>query len=296
MWANQLDTENRLSAFKFLKIEQQVKALAEEILQGVTPKIEAATAAWREKQLQPMVQDMLEEICEVANDSVRDFMVNLDNIRADLAQLAANPVLSQSGISPLERVVSGAGGLIIGGAGSAVEGLTMGYQGVIRGLMPQILIAVAGLMVLHLNPLTVVAAMLGMGLFRAFRQGDALTGRAKSEVGKNLADALTATIPEQANRIAESVHEQTEPMVQQIDAGLSSEIQSIRDQVEAVLATKQAGIEEVNRQLERLAVAEGQLQKIDAKVSDFILQLAHVRASEHDFGNRQRPVTRTGST
>jgi hypothetical protein len=45
--------------------------------------------------------------------------------------------------------------------------------------------------------------------------------------------------------------------------------------LEAVLATKQAGIEEVNQQLERLTIAETQLRKIDADVSEFILRLAH---------------------
>lgn len=277
MWASQLEVESRISVLKFYDMEGQLKNLAEEVVRGVSPQVEAATTAWRERQLQPMIVDMLEEIGEAANESVRDFMFNLDHIRADLAQMNASPKLAESGISPLERVLSGAGGLILGGAGSAIEGVTMGYQGLIRGLIPQMLIAITGILILHLNPLMIVGTMIAAGFFRAFRQGDALTGKAKSEVGKQLSQTLLDSIPQQANEIAHAVYEQTEPMVEQIDSGLSREIQSIREQMATVLATKQAGVEQVNRQLETLKAAESTLQQIDSEVSDFILRLADSR-------------------
>lgn len=275
MWASQLQVENRISALKFYNMEGQIKALAEEVVKGVTPMIEESTTSWREKQLQPMISDMMEEFGESANDSVRDFLIDLDHIRADIAQLSAKSTMPEAEISPLERVLSGVGGLLLFTPGSAVEGVTMGYRGVARGLVPQLLIAITGLAILHLNPVAIVAAMVAMGLFRAFRQGDVLTGKAKGEIGKHLAQSLTASIPEQANCIAGTVYEQTEPVLRQIDAGLASEIQSVRDQVETVLKTKQAGVEQVNRQLETLAAAETRLQKAEGDTAEFILRLLH---------------------
>ncbi len=176
-WVSSLNLESRIQLFKFKRMEEQITELATEIVREVSPLIEQETAEWRERQLQPMVNDMLEELNEAANNSVRDFLIDLENIRTDLSQLGSRPAPAQNEISPLERVLSGAGGFIIGGAGSAIEGATMGYQGMLRSLMPQIMLAAAGIMILNLNPVTLVAAMVAMGLFRTFKQGNALTDR-----------------------------------------------------------------------------------------------------------------------
>ena len=81
-------------------------------------------------------------------------------------------------------------------------------------------------------------------------------------------------LPEQAEKIAESVYEQTEAMVQQVDAGLANEIKAIEEQVQKVMATKQAGVDKVNQQLQIVSEAEQALQRIDADVSQLIVRLA----------------------
>jgi hypothetical protein len=70
------------------------------------------------------------------------------------------------------------------------------------------------------------------------------------------------------------VYEQTEAMVQQVDAGVANEIRAMEVQVQTVMATKQAGVDNVNQQLRIVSEAEQALQRIDADVSLLMVQLA----------------------
>ena len=273
-WASQLEIESRISAFKFWAVEAQVEAVANEVVRGVTPRIEQATSNWREARLQSLIENELADFNETVQESIQDFMERLGNIRADIVGIGSAPVFAEAQIGSTERVLSGVAGLFIGGAGSAIEGMTMGYQGMLRSLVPQIAVAVGAIAILHLNPVTLVPALLAMGLFRTFRQGDALTQRAKVETGRELAKTLIAGIPEQANQIADSVYDATDTFVPMISEGLDREILSVQEQVNAVLEVKRAGEAEVARQKERLATAEKTVRLLDGRLDAFVAQLA----------------------
>jgi septation ring formation regulator EzrA len=98
------------------------------------------------------------------------------------------------------------------------------------------------------------------------------------KVAEAMANKVKAKATENAQKRAEQVYRQTETVAQTLDSGMAKEIQSVREQVETVLAAKQAGEASVQATQKALAEAEGQLQQIETAVCDMILTVAGLPA------------------
>jgi GTPase SAR1 family protein len=274
MWASNVSVAKSVSVFKVWAIEAQVEAVAKEVVNGVAPMVEEATYRWQEERLKPLIQHHLADFDAEAHAAVADFMIDMEEIRAQLSGAARGNILPEARVSAVERVLSTAGGLFLGGPGMALEGATMGYQAMLRSLIPNIMV-IAAILFLHLNPITILPTILALGVFRAFRQGDALADKVKKQVGAELANHIVAQIPNQSAKIAEESFRQTEGLVTAVSAGLDREIDTVKEQVEAVLEVKRAGAQQVAEHESRLRAAEQQLQRVDSKLNDFILRLVH---------------------
>lgn len=271
-WADNVKLTVDINVFKMWTIEKQVEAVAKQVVAGVAPKVEEATYSWQESCLKPLIQHHLTDFEAEAKAAVADFMVNLEDIRAQLAGAARGNILPEAKVSAVERVLSTAGGLFLGGPGMALEGATMGYQAMLRSLIPNIAI-IAAILLLNLNPITILPTLLALGVFRAFRQGDILSNKVKAQVGKELAKHVIAGLPDQSIKVANEAHAKTGGLVEAVQAGLDREIATVTQQVEAVLAAKRAGGEKVARQEAELARSEQRFQRIDSQLNEFILRL-----------------------
>jgi GTPase SAR1 family protein len=269
-WAGRLSLESSVNALKVWAVEAQVEKVASEVVRGVSPMIEQATAKWRDGSLHSLIEDELAEFNDMAQESVAEFMESLDHIRSDIAGITNNPAFAESEAGSAGRVLVGIGGSSLSPTGTTIPGVSMNYQSLLQSLVPQIAVAIGAIAVLHLNPITLVPALIAMGAYQAFRQGDALTQKVKTETGRAMAQNLIAAIPEHSKRIAETVYDQTEFLVSSIGENLDREISTVREQVDAVLAAKKAGEAEVARKQARLNGAEQKLKLIDERLDEFI--------------------------
>ncbi len=280
-WAKELNLDQRINALKVWAIEAQVEAVAAAVFAGVSPMIEQATVEWRETRLRSLIEDALADFNDTAEISVGEFMSKLDHIRAGLAGLSGSVEVSGSRISSAERVLSGVGGLVLGGAGAAIEGAAMGYQGMLKGVVTSVAISVGAIAILHLNPITIVPALLAMGLLRTAGQGDALTNKVKTEAGREIAKALLAQSSDQAESIADAVYSATEKLVESVSDALDEQIEAVREQIEAVLQLKKAGEMEVEKRHGELNSSEKNLQALGSELNQFIQSLSRT-ANEGD--------------
>ncbi len=277
-WSADISIENRVNALKVWTIEAQVESIAAEVLSKISPLIEEATLEWRETRLRSLIEDALADYTETAEISVNEFMTKLEHVRADLAGLGGTPQDSETAISSVERVLSGVGGFVLGGAGSAIEGAALGYKGMLKGLAPQIALSVGAIAIFHLNPITIVPALLAMGLLRTASQGDRLTEKVKVEAAREIAKALVSQISEQAEAIANAVHDSTEGLENSISSGLNDQIEAVREQIATVLDLKRAGEEKVEKRRARLDTAEESLKSIRSNLQEFIIRVSRVNA------------------
>ncbi|MBK6942808.1 MAG: hypothetical protein IPH13_21755 [Planctomycetes bacterium] len=272
-WATELALE-RISVFKFWALEEQVQGVAKEVLGGVEQKIEEATARWQDRRLKPLIADHLADFGTDAHEALDAFLLDVESIRRSLRGESASNVLSDARVGKVERWLAGVGGFVLGGAGSAIEGVAMGYNGMLRSLLPSILITVAGVMVLHLNPITIIPALIATGIFRSWRKGDALTSKAKVEIGNGIRVAIIESVPEHSRRIAEQCYEQSAPQLKTLGEAMSREIDTVRETVDSVLEVKRCGAQRIAAEREQIASQEKCLQGIETQVSEFVHGLA----------------------
>ncbi len=272
-WALSTDIDSRISVFRFWAVEEQIRGVAEEVIAKVNPQIEQRTLRWQEDRLRPMIADHLADFQSDAAEAMKDFLVDMDGIRKRLTGDAASDVLPETRVGAVERVLAGVGGFFLGGAGSAIEGATMGYQGMLRSLLPSIAVVVGAVAILHLNPITIIPALIATSVFRSFRAGDALTAKAKGEIGKGLKAKIIESIPEQSRTIADKVDGITEPMIAAIEASMNLELETVRQQVESVLEVQRSGAAEIGKEQRQIAEIEEGLRSIEHRASEFVREL-----------------------
>lgn len=281
VWAAEAEVEQRINALKFFTIEDQVTAVATEVMEIVTARIEQEIARWQEESLQSILESQLAEFAEIAETRVEEFMESVRGIRLELSGIEDSDFLGEKRVGTLERILSGAAGWVVMSPGSAIEGVVGGYEGLLRSLLPQIALAFgAGIVMglLHLNPVTFIPALLaslfGLGVFRSLKKGDALTDKVKNEVGAKMANMLASNSTQIASQMSNVLKDQTDSQIVTIGEHLDREIDSIRQQVESVLKAKEAGTEEVDRQLKVYNSIEATVQAINARLDEFIITLA----------------------
>jgi hypothetical protein len=270
-WAQELKPENAVS---FPPTKSKIQKLVEEVSRALTARIEMEQSQWQREKLQPLLQNRLTEMGQAVSQSVDDLLKELDQVKADVSGLQSGLTADERPISGLERALAAAGGFLIGGAGSALVGATLGYKEMLKSLGPQIALVIVGVFVIGLNPLLILPLLIGAGVLQGYLQAGSLTKTVTQKVAANLAAIVKDKTPEMAEKMAEYLFQQTGKLALAVQAGLEKEIRAVRDQVEAVIATKQAGEAQVRGREKELKAVETEIKAIDTALTDFIFVVA----------------------
>ena len=274
IWASEVEVDQQLNLLKVWTVQEQLEGIAEELSDRVSHLAEDATYDWRERRLKPLLEDHLADFMETAESEVEDFMDGIAAIRCELTGLDATVLSADDKVSPAERVLSGIGGFIIGGAGSAIEGAVLGYEGMLKSLIPQVALAVGAIVVLHLNPVTVVPALMGMAVFRTLRKGGAITGKVRGTIGNEMANLLSTKSTSICTEMSRVMADRAEEQIDEIGSRLDRELDSVREQVDSVLKSKEQGDVAVAEQFRLLGETESLLRAVDTDLTEFISDLA----------------------
>lgn len=272
-WAERYQTKTTFSVLK-LSSKPQIEAIAAEVGTYLAERIEQEQERWQAEVLEPLLAKWMEELEERMRGRVAEFLASLDRISSMLSGTAAGRARTdEDEITPMERILAAAGGFLIGGAGAAVVGGTMGFKEMLKSLGPQIALVVSMILLGLSNPLVLIPVLLGGSAVQGFLKQGAVTAKIKSEVARELADSLRESAREQAEAVADEVFKQTEALVDTIAAGLDAEIATRREQVEAAIAELRAGAESVRvRRAEVEAVART-VDRIQSEVTDLVFEL-----------------------
>lgn len=141
-----------------------------------------------------------------------------------------------------------------------------GWREVVKGILPQIAAAMAASLIgLPMVPVLIIAAII-QGGFTTFN----LLNRIKEETIKGYRAKLRELAADQADKIAQQIDSQLSELQGQIDRGIQAQIDSVKEQVEAALATQQKGEAEVNAKLTTIYQTEQHLAHIGIKLVKFI--------------------------
>lgn len=280
-WAEKYEAETNIGLTDLFRMKSKIEELAKEVSKAVAARIEDEQRQWQSNELTPFIIRRMESVTDDAEAQLNEIVARLDAISAEISGVsehaAANTDTGRD-ISTTERVLSAAGGFVIGGAGSALVGGAMGYKEMLKSLGPQIAIVVVGIGLLGLNPLLVIPALIAGGILQGYLKKSKSMKEARRKIGEALADEMLKKRAEMARTAGEAFDRQTTDYLAGINAGLTKEIQACHDQVEAVLRDMERDQPQIEAKLTRLSEAEKSAGQIEARIMDLVMDLAQSTA------------------
>jgi hypothetical protein len=187
----------------------------------------------------------------------RDFLANVDDVRRALAPSVA-VVDGEQDVSNANRVLAAVGGFFVGGIGSAIEGASMGFKGMVEGLALNIVVS-AGLIVAGFGLPVVLPVLAAVGIARTVIGTKSTVERMREQVANNLIGELRKNAPDTAARITSQITEEFGKLQSSLDASLRIHIDEVAGQVQSILKEKQQGEAHMRNEQQRLAAARQSL-------------------------------------
>jgi len=223
-----------------------------------------------------MIKQKLEKLMKELDTQTLDFIKNVDDLRLQISPgsfSTSTIVDSEKKVSALERILSSAGGFMIGGVGSAAVGAVFGYQEMLRSIIPQVGLAVGAILLGFTNPFLLIPLLMGGGLVQGIWKMQATNDKVKQAVANEYIKQVRNSKDKQSTDIADSVRKELEDFKEQINQGLEKEIQNIRDQVNSILDEKKKGEANVSKKLKELEEIENNMTEIERELNNFISEV-----------------------
>jgi GTPase SAR1 family protein len=266
-WTEAYTLENRIT-LNALKVKENAKAACEEIGLHLGGRIQNAFKEWSESEaLRTLLSDRLTALrAELDRDSL-EFTAQVDAIRSGLVHEEGEPVQAAPDLpSGTERLIAASIGVLL--PGSAVSGATLGMDALIKSIIPQLAIAATGIFLLGLTPLGLMA-LLGASAFAInFGQLEKANEKLKRETAAAVSADLRDNATARAEELGKTAARPLEKMRDVLAGAAAGEIQTIRDQVEAALADKRAGEQQVAERNRELDDLDRRLDRLQGRVDD----------------------------
>jgi GTPase SAR1 family protein len=275
-WMQQYTLENPIKPFSSDILPWQTKAAVErvstEISEHLAEKLESEFAIWRETELQPFVSTRLNNLREELDSRASRFISRVDDLRIQVSGISAKDV-SLPKVSPLDRILGVAGGLLLQDFVTAGIGAAFGVKEMLINALQQIALATATILLIGFNPLIIVPVMILGGIAHGTIKLNSTNDELKKAVAQKYVDELRQSSTDRANEIVAAVDQKLLKFKNAVDQGLSKEIQGIRDQVDSILEEKNKGQENVDRKLRELESLSQELNEINTELHTLTIQV-----------------------
>jgi GTP-binding protein EngB required for normal cell division len=277
-WTEEYEPEVGMHVLNLLSREKK-----EEFVNGIVGHLSQRLVQdghiWQERTLIPLVQDRVYGgLLPQLQRQVADFSAALNAVERDLMagaplpSVAADSQAIATGRVPLwERVVAAAGGFLIGDVVSAGMGAYGGFSTMLSNLGVQLGIILASIVLTGgVSLVIVVPAVIASAALQIWLRGNKISENMKLKVGEEFAHQLTISRDTLVRRVAQAVDGQIALVQQAIDTTLASEVRTVREQVEAALAEKRRGQQEVDDKLRQLEPLSAILNACDHELDTLI--------------------------
>ncbi|MBD2487194.1 dynamin family protein [Aulosira sp. FACHB-615] len=278
-WIKKFETKTSVNLMSLEGAKPQVERLVQEIVTHLTSQVESEFLAWQNSTLQPIISQRLEILLQELDDRAKNFVDKIDDIKF---QVSGSSVIADDmgprKVGALERVLSAAGGLVLGGfflgGGMAAIGATFGYQEMLKSIIPQLVLGIGTVVLVGLNPWVLIPIMFGGGVVQGFITSKATTNKVKEEVGKRFAASLRDSAQQRGYEVADAVVIKLHEIRDAVNQGLGKEIQSVADQVNSIVSEKQKGQANVDQKLRELDGLRREIDVIDSELDTLIIEIA----------------------
>lgn len=249
-----------------------IEAAVQELSVDLKTRITADLGAWCKQSLAPMMDRRVDEMRDTLEESARDFVRQVEQVRADIALgVDANELTSESDVPLWKRLVGGGLGALTNPIGIGM-GIAFGPLALAKTVVVQLAAAAIFALLGITNPLVaiplvLIAGGLGGGAWTLL----SLQKKIRSLVGEKFADELGSRRDELTRELNKKVNASLALLRSSIDMGLGGEIGTLRAQVESALEQHKSGQVHVTREIKRLREIDQGNQEIDKEVDEVLL-------------------------
>lgn len=244
------------------------KKIKEHIAQHLQSWLEQQYKTWSEKELQVVIEQRVEHLEQDVEQQATEFTNLLEEVRQALTPTVGIPD-NESDISGANRVLSAVGGFFIGGIGSAIEGASMGFKGMAKGLGVNILAGTVLIMTGVGLPVA-VAVLASIGIVRSLMGAKSKADKLRDEVVESVLKELRNNINDTSVMLQGSITEKFDAIRDNLDASLRIRIEEVAGQVQNILRMKKLGEEHEKQEKQKITEARQAL-------SEFATQLQKIR-------------------
>lgn len=251
--------------------KEKVNAAAKEIAQFVNEKMEKSQLDWKNNTLTPLIDEKIKDIFGSVEADVAKFFNEIDSIQVELSgQKAIKP----NDVPTWQRVAGVVGGLAVGDIGIAMAG---GINGLSKDLAKSIGIELGAGFVLGLlgllNPITLIATIVGVGIFNIGKGNKRALNNIKSSVSSEIVNQLNSKKEESISNINASASAHFEKLSKTITNAVDIEIKEVEEQIQATMNELEKGQSNIDERKKELNECENQVKQLIAKTDDFVMDL-----------------------
>lgn len=236
---------------------------------------ETRVAAWRSETLEPVVDRHLQALEAELDDQAREFFEDVSLLRAALMPAVQVRSGAEADVAPADRLLSAVGGFFLGGVGAAIEGASVGFRGMSRGLIFHVGLS-AGLVALGLGMPVVMPVLAAVGVGRSVWEAQHGVERLRERVAREVGTQLAASVPEVGAALADRLTGQFDRLIAAMDAGMRLTLEEAVGQVQALVRAQREGKAEADTERERLARARERLLGVERGLATLRYELESV--------------------
>jgi hypothetical protein len=222
------------------KAEAQGREATNEIGRVLDEYVESELVKWQDSTLKPMLDLRLAPMLADLEARTKTIFDDLHQVHLDLRYgTGFVPPDAEKPPSTLERAVSAGLGLLLIDVGAAGIGATFGFKGLLRSILPQLGVIVAGAL-LGLGPLVLIPVV-ALAAYQMFTKADMVNDELKKRVCAKMIEEMRKNMPDSAGGIARAVRAELDKVRDRWAAAIQVEIDAVRQQADAARADRDQG-------------------------------------------------------
>ncbi len=229
------------------------KASHQKVAEHLQEWINQQCKIWQDGPLAEVFDTHANALEEDVEEQAREFLTCIQGVRKALAPTVSVAEAEQD-LTNANRMFAAVGGFLVGGLGSAIEGASMGFKGMAKGLALNVGVA-AGLIVMGFGLPIVIPILAAVGVARTLMGTKSGVDRMREEIATKLVGELTRNVPDTQARITTQITTEFGKLTAALDATLRIHIDEVAGQVQAILKEKQQGEATMKREQQRLVGA-----------------------------------------
>lgn len=270
-WAEGHQLENKIKFFTISPKTQEEK-LVKEVTTALSELMREDKIKWAKEVIEPLVKKDLKDLESSLEQNLQNFISSLEDIQCTLFDQELNIENNPNNTSAVERILSAAGGFVVGGIGSALVGGTLGFNEMAKSLIPNFALAF-GMLVLGFNPITIIPTLLAAGTIQGLLTTDKTSNKLKKEIANQIVRKLREDKGDTSDEFAQEIYNKTGKIQIEIGNGLQSYINEVKEQVEASINNIKKGEEFVKEKIKEISNCQELLNQSYSQLNELIFDL-----------------------